>query len=324
MEQVIVSGSTELERVVKESGLQLNEAAEIKGNYLPFLVEFEKIRNQAQSIDTVNPTEADERFSRELRLKTVKIRTAAEAKKEERKRIHLLRGNLEQASFNIVKSTCQLAEESFLQVEKVRENKEAERKAALKSERLELLAPFNFQFDNGFHLDEMSQDAFDNLLAGVKKVHEDRIEQERKAQEERIAREKADAEERERVRIENERLNKEAIEREAILLEERRAANKIQAQQELKLKAEREAKERAESELKAKQLAEETAKKEADKLARKLARQPDKAKLILLAKELEMYTLPDFKSAEAQHIADGVKVLMKKVSDFITSKAAEL
>ena len=303
----------QLEVVLEKSGLVLSDAETIKQSYLPFFEQLAEIKEQSSKIDYTNPTQLDESIARELRLKTVKIRTGSEALKNERKKVHLLRGNLEQDSWNLIKSTCLLSEETFAQVEKASERKEAARKSALKSERSDLLKPYTEQSEI-YPLGEMSQDAFDDLLNGMRLAHEARVEAFRKAEEDRIAREKAEAEDRERVRLENERLKAEAIQKEKELQAERAKVEaekkaleakaekerkaieaKAKAEREMneaKLKTERDAKEKLQAEIKAKADAEEKAKREAEiKLKaeieakqiaeKKAALAPDKVKLHL-------------------------------------------
>lgn len=265
------------------------------------------------------------------RLKTVKIRTGSEAVKDERKKVHLLRGNLEQDSWNLIKSTCLLSEETFAQVEKASERKEATRKANLKAERSELIKPYTEQFEI-YPLGEMSQDSFDDLLNGMKLAHEAKIEAFRKAEEERIAREKAEAEERERIRVENERLKSEAIQKEKEMQAERAKAEaerkaieakaekerkaleaKAKAERELaeaKLRAEREANEKLQAEIKAKADAEEKAKREAELkekaeqeakiiAEKKAALAPDKVKLHVWIESVIMSDIPTGLSNES-------------------------
>ena len=104
---------TQLEQVVKESGLSIQEADEIKKSYLPFVAQLAETQSQADKINYDNPSEIDETIARGLRLKTVKIRTYAEKLKDERKRMYLLRGNLEQASYNLIAASCKVTEEVF-------------------------------------------------------------------------------------------------------------------------------------------------------------------------------------------------------------------
>jgi hypothetical protein len=120
--------STELDRVVINSGLAIQEGEEIKQSYIPFIMQLAEIQAQASKIDFENPQTIDESIAHELRLKTVKIRTGASDLKDERKKIFLLKGNLEQAAFNLISASCKLTEETFTQVEKSREIKEKKAK----------------------------------------------------------------------------------------------------------------------------------------------------------------------------------------------------
>lgn len=128
MKLQLTTNESALEEVVKSSGLQVNEGAEIKGAYLPFLEQFSAILEQSEKINSESPTKEDEKLASELRKKAVKIRTGAEALKDDRKKIYLIKGNLEQASFNVIKNSCLLAEESFRSVEEFSARQEAARK----------------------------------------------------------------------------------------------------------------------------------------------------------------------------------------------------
>lgn len=310
----------DLTELVNESGLILSDAEEIKQSYLPFFAQIADVKDAAKKIDFENPTDLDERIARELRLKTVKIRTGSEEIKNNRKRIYQLRANVEQDSWNLIKSTCLIDEEMFAQVEKARERKEIARKEALKQERLILLAPYGF--DATFtDLLNMPDDAFESLVSGVKLSHEARIEAEAKAQLERIEKEKAEAAERERIRLENERLKKEREELEKVQAAERKEseaklkaeklklekqqkeAAKAKSDQEEKIKKERDAKESAERELQAAKDAEanrirlENARIEDEKRAKikaekEAAKAPDKTKLNIWIDSLILQDIP--------------------------------
>jgi len=106
----------QLEEIVKNSGLEIAEGEQIKQSYLPFLIQLSEIQEQSAKINFSNPVEIDEEIARTLRLKTVKIRTGASDLKDSRKRIHLLKGNLEQAAYNLIAASCKLAEETFVSV----------------------------------------------------------------------------------------------------------------------------------------------------------------------------------------------------------------
>lgn len=322
-----------LDEVVENKGLQLNEADEIKGAYLPFLEQFQEIAEQAVKINTENPTDVDEKIARELRLKTVKVRKGAEALKEDRKKIYLLKGNLEQSSFNVIKNTCLLAEDAFEQVEKAREIAEKKRQEELKEARTIELSEFT---DSAaiYPLGIMSEDAYKDLLNGFKlkreadlKAEQDRLEalrleEERKAKEAEAMREenerlKKEAEKKEQeLAAERKRLEEERIANEKKIAEEKRiadeAAAKLKAEQDAIIKAEKDKADALAAQLKAKEDAEIAAKKAADEAEKKriadekkAAKAPDKDKLKTWVNSFIM-TYPNVKSEEAKAIADEV------------------
>ena len=270
----------QLESVVKNSGLAIIEAEEIKTAYLPFLIRLTLIQDQAGKINFENPTELDEKISRELRLLTVKVRTDAEKLKDEQKRVDILRSKVKQDSFNLISSSCKLAEEVFFNVEKAREIAEKKRKAQLKTDREEKLSPYT-EAAFLYPLGEMSDEQFNELYSGLRISHENKLAAERKAEEDRIAKEKADAEEREEQRLENIRLQKEAKEKEKQLEAEREKVRKDAEEKEKALQAERE-KVRKENEER-ERLAEIERKKQSAILA-KQKEEADKREKELLAK----------------------------------------
>ena len=95
----------ELEKVITDSGIALTDSEEIRQSYLPFFEQMGAIKEESKKINFDNPSVLDEKIARELRLRQVKIRTGCKELKDERKRIHLLRGNLEQSMFNLIEKT---------------------------------------------------------------------------------------------------------------------------------------------------------------------------------------------------------------------------
>src|ERR1017187_6838122 len=142
MEHIVKVETEQLEVIVKQSGLEkIEEGEDIKKSYLPFLMNLAEIQEQAKKINFDNPVGIDETIAKELRLKTVKIRTGAMDVKEGRKKVYLLKGTLEQAAYNLIAASCKLTEEAFVTVEKAREIAETKRKMVLRIERLEILKP---------------------------------------------------------------------------------------------------------------------------------------------------------------------------------------
>lgn len=336
--EIAIIQPTQLEEVVTKSGLEIQEGEEIKKSYLPFLAQLADTQAQAEKINFENPSQIDETIARELRLKTVKIRTGAEKLKEDRKKTYLLRGNLEQAAYNLIAASCKLTEETFFNVEKAREIAERKRQQELRREREEKLSPYTENVVI-YPLGIMSEDEFNSLYIALRTAHEDKIEAEKKAEAERIAKEKAEAEERERIRQENERLKKEAeeLERKAkaeaekqakVLAEEREKAEAERKALEEKARKEREERERLEAEIKAKEEAEKRAREEEAKkkaaMERKAKLAPDKDKLLILVDTIKAIQLPEVKNLEVQAVVADVKVLLNKVTNFIIQKSESL
>lgn len=354
--EIAIIQPTQLEEVVNKSGLAIQEGEEIKKSYLPFLAQLADTQAQAEKINFENPSQIDETIARELRLKTVKIRTGAEKLKEDRKKTYLLRGNLEQAAYNLIAASCKLTEETFFNVEKAREIAERKRQQELRREREEKLSPYTENVVI-YPLGIMSEDEFNSLYIALRTAHEDKIEAEKKAEAERIAKEKAEAEERERIRQENERLKKEAEDRERKAKAEREKQEKILAEERAKAEAERkrqeeilqkerekaeaerkaleekarkerEERERLEAEMRTKAEAERKAREEEAKkkaaAERKAKMAHDKDKLIVLADTIKAIQLPEVKNLEAQAVVADVKVLLNKVTNFIIQKSENL
>ena len=153
------------------------------------------------------------------------IRTGSEDVKKERKQIHMLKGNLEQSAWNLIRDTCLLDEEKFSAVEKRREIEEKQHKENLRIERENAVEPYGADVEH-IALGEMSEEVWENYFNGVKVSHEQKAAAELKAEENRIAAEQAAADERARIQEENERLQKEAKAKEEQLAKERAEAEK--------------------------------------------------------------------------------------------------
>ncbi len=332
----------ELDNVIKESGLQLTDAEAIKQSYLPYFNQMAEIKKDATKINFKEPGELDEKIARELRLKTVKIRTGSEEVKNERKRIHLLKSNVEQAAWNLIKSTCQLDEELFSKVEKRREIEEKKRKEARKEERLLLLQPYELDLEF-YDLLNMPGESFDTLLSNTKLAQEQKIAAEKKAEEERIAKEKAEKAKYERIRKENERLRKEAEvkkreaekERKRIEAEREKERKETEVKQQAieekarkerevakeKARKEAEAKKKIEAELQAKK--DEEAKRESDAKAAieaELSKGDNEKYQSLITDMAVLKSKYTFKSKKYQFLQNQINELIDKIITFANSK----
>jgi colicin import membrane protein len=339
----------QLSTIIDNKGIELTDAETIKQSYIPYFNQLAEIKEQTKKIDFANPTELDEKIAKELRLKVVKIRTGSEAIKNERKRIHSLKANIEQDAWNLIKSTCLLEEEQFVQIEKRREIAEKTRLEALKKERIEILTPFvEFISIEFIDISSMSEEDFQKQIANAKILQAASIEAKKKIEEERVAKLKAEEEERQRLKAENEKLKAENEAKQKAIIEakqkEAEAAAKAKAESDKKLEEERkiseakfkkeqEAKEKLQAELKAKadaeakQKAEEEAKRKAVELAEKKAKSaPEKQKLIEYGKVIAAIILkePELTSPEAKQILISANLLLQKVEKFIFEKAETL
>ena len=186
--ELVKLNESEFEKVVTESGLAIKEGEEIKQSYLPYLNELAEIQAQSSKINFDKPTLLDEKIASELRKKTVKVRTGASELKDSRKRIHLLKGNLEQAAYNLIAATCKLTEETFSGVEKAREIAEKNRIAQLETDRKCKLSQFTDIVPVG--LGTMQEDVFTAYLSGQELAFNKKIEVEKQAEAERIEKER--------------------------------------------------------------------------------------------------------------------------------------
>lgn len=239
VEQIESPEVEQLSVILSESGLELTETEQIKQSYLPFFIELSKIKEEAKKINWENPTPIDEKIARECRLLTVKVRTGSEDVKDSRKKIYTLKGNLEQSSWNLLRDGCKLDEERYAQVEKAREIKAANERAAKKTARMSELQPYADFVPMGIDLGNMSDEDYGKLKAGAIAQAEAKKAADIEAEKQRIAAEKAKAEEDARIRAENERLQKEKEVAEAKAKKEREALEKKLAAEKAKADAEK-------------------------------------------------------------------------------------
>ena len=317
VEQIESPEVEQLSVILSEGGLELTEAEVIKQSYLPYFEQMSQVKKESAKIDFENPSEIDEKIARDLRLRTVRIRTGSEDVKNTRKNIHQLKANLEQSAWNLIRDTCKLDEERFAQVEKAREIKAANERAAKKAERMSELQPVAEFVPMGIDLGNMSDEDYGKLKAGAIAQAEAKKAADIEAEKQRIAAEKAKAEEDARIRAENERLQKEKEVAEAKAKKEREALQKkLDAEKakadaakkeadaklakerevaEKKMAEERAAREKVEAELKAQSDARKAAadKAAADEKARiaaekKAAKAPDKTKMVAWVESMDI------------------------------------
>ncbi len=238
----------ELIAVVQQNNLHADTALSLQSSFAPL---FKQARDVIEKSRGIIVTDAGQKMeiamARACRLQLKAIRVAGEKTRKEIKEESVRRGRAIDGFYSILEHTIASEETRLEQQEKFAEVQEANRRAALKSDREKILA--TIQVDpNLYALTDMSEQTFQQLVEGTKLARQADAERRRKEEADRIDREAKEQAERERIRMENERLKREAeekdaaarLEREMAAKELKRLADEKQAA-ELKAKQEREA-----------------------------------------------------------------------------------
>lgn len=327
--------NNELQLAINQSGLEKNKIDTLLSNFGDYFKKAKVIADKSKSIVVTDEQQSDlMQEARFARLELKNIRCDVENTRKELKEQSLREGKAIDGIANVIKALIIPVEEHLEKQEKFIEILEAKRKAERLTRRQEELSKYKSDI-SFYNLNDMSDEAFNKLLADSKASYEAQKEAERKAEEERIAREKKEAEEREKIRLENEKLRKEAEIREKKLAEERRKAEEARRKQEEILRKEREAKAKLEAELKAKQEAEEKAKREEEERKAKIEAEakeaerqkqlaPDKTKLLELAKAFEAIVMPEVQNENAKQTVNDVVGMVGRLSTFIKKRANNL
>lgn len=227
----------------KEYGLEKTQAEKMTSGLVTVLSERKVLEEVYNSVIVKELNAETFKEARELRLKVQKNRTTGiEAWHKTNKAFYLAGGRFVDAYKNKEIIVNEQMEAKLLEIEKYEQKLEADRKDKLKSDRLELLLPYevDVQFVS---IEEMTEDQFTGFLANNKLSFETkkendrlaelaRIETEKKAEQERADSLRLEAERIEAQRIENERLKKEAEQREKELESERKRLAAEQAKKE--------------------------------------------------------------------------------------------
>lgn len=276
----------------KEFGLQETQVTEIQAAFMPKIVERDGLAEIYSGIITQEICPELCKTAKELRLKLVKVRTGIAEIHKTQKAFYLAAGRYVDAWKNKETLPVTQMEENLSAIEEHYERIEAQKRAALQTERAAELQKFSDEgaFIPG-NLGELLPEVWDNYLLGVKTAYETKKENELKAAEAEAARVAAEKAEQERIRQENERLKAEAEQRE-----------KERKELEAKAEAERKAAEAAEL---AKQA--ELAKGDSDKVKD------------LISDLVALKTKYTFQSKKNQKMYSDVGLLLDKVINFVQS-----
>jgi len=324
-----------LSAIVKQANLDETKSASILETFNGYFEIAADWASKAKSIVVVDESQIDlMKQAREGRLFLKSKRVEVENKRKLLKEQSLREGQTIDSIARILKNMIEPIEEYLEKQEKYIEIKDAERKAALEAERIEILKPLNAPY-NLYDLKSMSDQDFTDLVNGLTAAIEARREAERRAEQDRIEREEAEIAERKRIQIENEKLRAEAAEREKAIAAERAKLEAERKAAEEKAKAEAAERAKLEAEIKAKAEAENKAKRDAEIKAQEEERQrilaekrakraPDKNKLNELAANIACVQFPDVKSEEAKSILKYVEIQLDKIVSYIHENTEKL
>lgn len=205
----------ELAIVAKQSNLSSTKVQELLSQFGEPYKEAAQIATDAQGIIVTDENDtASMGKARAARLQLKNIRVAIEKTRKELKEESLREGKAIDGMANIIKALIVPVEEHLEKQEKFAEIKAAERKHARHIKRVEELSQYVNDI-SVYALEDMSDEAYAELLANAKEAKAAKLAAEKKAEEDRVAAEKAAAEKAEAERVENERRAKEAEKKQA-------------------------------------------------------------------------------------------------------------
>lgn len=312
-------------------GISHQEASALLVNFGVPLLEVGPLLESYKDIKVTSAEDTEQQAkAREVRLKLKKIRTGVENTRVELKAEFLRKGDAIQAVANYIRDEIQPAE-AYLQLQedfiKVQEEKAAADRIAKRTETIAALGADASVYSLG----DMTEDAFESLVTGIKDANDAREAREKAEKEaaekelaEREAREKALAEENAKLKAEKDAADakaaKEKADADAAL-----AAEKAKSDALAKAAAEKEAAEAAErkkaADLEAKAIADREAAAKAAALA------PDKEKIISFTNGLQIVVdtrLPQVESAEAKALVEQMKTGLENYIKRVQDEAGKL
>jgi len=326
----------------KEFGLEETKGKTIESAFTQKMIERDAFAEQYSTIIASELNAETFKAARELRLKLVKVRTGISDVHKTEKAFYLASGKYVDALKNKLTVPIEQMEEKLKEIEEYEAKQEADRKAKLKAERLEMLAPYEVVGLENISIAYMNDEQFASFLSTNKLAFETRAEQarlaevarieaEQKAEADRLAKIQDDKKERERIEAENAKLKAEAETMEKELAIERKKQAEEQAKKDAiaKAAADKLAKENAEIKAKADKLqAEQDAERarieaeEADKIAKAkaLLLAPDKEKVKAFAIEFGRLSFPELSTKEGKSMMLKVNSEIEKLKAFINNE----
>lgn len=179
--------TSEVAKIVKESGIEQTKGQMILQAFTAHFNKLSEIEKELNSLNKDNPSKEEQKKARRHRLDLVKDRGASKEAKEGLKRGIIIEGRLIDSVFGVHENSSKLLEDKFEGIEKFEENQEKKRVEALRLERIELLKPFGIDV-SFINLSEMPDEKFEELYNNSKMGFEGKalLEKKQKEDKERI------------------------------------------------------------------------------------------------------------------------------------------
>jgi len=209
-----MENDNKLVTVVTETGLLNPQAEFIISKFKPLFESAKALIVESQDIVVSDVSEVElMKKARANRLALKEIRVNAGKTKTELKEDVLKYGKAVQGVFNLIEEAISPVEEHLEKQENFAKIIEEEKAKAIKAQRIQEISQYVEDYSI-YNFDSMSDEAFNALVASVKRDFDEKKEKERVAEETRLAELKKKEEEDEKMRIENSRLKKEKEEKE--------------------------------------------------------------------------------------------------------------
>jgi hypothetical protein len=351
MAKTIEIESEDLGTAIRKYGVAQETALALRQHFEPFEKKALEWKEQAEKIFVTDASQVKEmRQAREARLALKAMRGEVTAKHKELKEDALRKGQVLDTIKRKLVGLIEPIEEHLDRQERFVEIQEEQRRKALHERRVELLIPYMGPEADSMPLADMSQDAFDNFLEGLKEA---KARRERQAWEEEERRKAEEDDQRRRddeaqKKIEDQRRRIDRSQRMSTLgmtwnveaqryelgdlyvtseqvFETSAAGFKaVFEETEKVVRALREKKrleeQRLQDELRKKREEEERKKRE----ERKAKRAPDKVKLLAFAEQIRALKCPPLKDVEALAVADAVTNRLNEIVALIKRNVDKL
>lgn len=216
----------ELTKIVEQySSIELSKSQKIAALFAEPMDKVNELSPVIHTLNRENPTEEDSKKARDARLALVRNRSTLKQIKETLKRGIIDEGKLIDGLYNFVDKSSTLLESDLEQVEKFVENREKERKEALKVVRTSELLAIDTDV-TFFNLGEMPEDQYQKLKESAMIAFKLAEDKRKKEEDERIEKERQDAEHRAKIAKENDELREKLAKQDR---ENREAAEKAAA-----------------------------------------------------------------------------------------------